>query len=82
LNETICNDIEDFSEVLSKTSAENMKEIYVDLWTMLKQESIGKKGKDIFDLLIRRTNEYKKVNKENTFESSMFKEEEINESGD
>jgi len=31
---------------------ENMKQIYVDLWTNLRKESIGKNGKDIFELLI------------------------------
>jgi len=47
---------------------ENMKQIYVDLWTSLRKESIGKNGKDIFELLIWWANEYKKVNKDNKFE--------------
>lgn len=68
MTEVVCNDIEDFADVLSKTSMENMKEIYVDLWTSLRKESIGKNGRDILELLIRRSNEYKKVGKDNKFE--------------
>ena len=68
MSEIVCNDIEDFANILSKTCMENMKEIYVDLWTSLRKESIGKSGKDIFELLVRWSNEYKKVNKDNKFE--------------
>lgn len=86
MNEIVCNDIEDFADILAKTSMDSMKEIYVDLWTSLKKESIGKNGKDIFELLIRRANEYKKVNKENKFEQELsqhlFTEENVEENGD
>lgn len=68
MTEVVCNDIEDFADVLSKTSMENMKELYVDLWTSLRKESIGKSGRDIFELLVRWSNEYKKIGKDNKFE--------------
>lgn len=68
MTEVVCNDIEDFADVLSKTSMENMKELYVDLWTNLRKESIGKSGRDIFELLVRWSNEYKKIGKDNKFE--------------
>jgi len=81
----VCNDLEDFAVLMSKTSWDNMKDVYCDLWTHLKKESIGKKGKDIFELLIRRSNEYKQVNKDNVFETElsrdMFKEE-LQDEGD
>lgn len=62
-----------------------MKQIYVELWNNLRKESIGKKGKDIYELLIWRANEYKKVNKENKFEEdlqNLFTEEKVEDEGD
>ena len=58
---------------MSKTHSDNMKQIYVEFWTKLKEESIGKKGKDLLDLLIWRSNEYKTVNKDKSkFEQELL----------
>ncbi len=62
INPSVCDDLEDFTEKFSAITKEvGWEPIYADFFEEMSKECNGDSGKEIFELIVRRVNYYKKV---------------------